>query len=191
VFKNAQTAHVPIRHITAACQTPFPEAAMQTRLKRACLSAAFAGVFAAVLPGTVLAQAADPQLGTWKLNLAKSKYSPGPAPKSATTKIEAAGAGVKVIVDQSPADGANRHWEFTANYDGKDVPITGNNPDADMIARTRVNASTVKSILKKGGKVTTTQTSAVSSDGKTRTVTTTGTDAAGQTVNNIAVYDRQ
>jgi hypothetical protein len=49
----------------------------------------------------------------------------------------------------------------------------------------------VKSILKKGGKVTTTQTSAVSSDGKTRTVTTTGTDAAGQTVNNVAVYDRQ
>jgi hypothetical protein len=164
---------------------------MQARLKRVCLSAAFACAFATMLAAAVLAQAPDPQVGTWKLDLAKSKYSPGPAPKSATTKIEAAGAGTKVVVDQAPADGVLRHWEFTANYDGKDVPITGNNPDADMIARTRVNASTVQSILKKGGKVTTTQASAVSSDGKTRTVTTTGTNGSGQTVNNIAVYDKQ
>lgn len=118
----------------------------------------------------------------------KSKHSPGPAPKSATTKIEAAGAGTKVIVDQAPADGSTRHWEFTANYDGKDVPVIGNNPDADMMARTRVNTNTVKTISKKNGKVTTTQTSTVSSDGKTRTVTTTGTNAAGQSVNNVAVY---
>ena len=119
------------------------------------------------------------------------EVQPDPAPKSATTKIEAAGAGTKVIVDQAPADGPVRHWEFTSNYDGKDMPVTGNNPDADTIARTRVDANTVKSILKKSGKVATTQTSGVSSDGKTRTVTTTGTSAAGQTVNNVAVYDRQ
>ena len=91
---------------------------MQTRLKRACVSVAFAGLFGAVLAGTVLAQTPDPQVGTWKINLAKSKYSPGPAPTSATTKIEAAGAGTKVSVDQAPADGAVRHWEFTSNYDG-------------------------------------------------------------------------
>ena len=83
------------------------------------------------------------------------------------------------------------HWEYTANYDGKDSRVTGNNPDADMIARTRVNATTVKSVNKKGGKLTTTNTSVVSSDGKTRTVTTTGMSAAGQTVNNVAVYDKQ
>ena len=163
---------------------------MQTGLKRVCLSV-FAGMFATVLAGTALAQTPDPQVGTWKLNLAKSKYNPGPAPKSATTKIEAAGAGTKIVVDQSPADGPIRHWELTANYDGKDAPVTGDNPDADMIARTRVDASTVKSISKKGGKTTITQTSAVSSDGKTRTVTTTGTNGAGQTVNNVAVYDKQ
>ena len=143
---------------------------MQTGMTRVCLSAAFAGVLAAVLACTVLAQA-DPQVGTWKLNLAKSKFSPGPAPKSATTKIEAAGMGTKVVVDQAQADGTMRHWEFTANYDGKDVPMTGNNPDADMTARTRVNANTIKTISKKGGKVTTTQTSAVSTDGKMRTQT--------------------
>jgi hypothetical protein len=164
---------------------------MQTRMTRACLSAAFAGALAALFAGTVVAQAADPQVGTWKLNLAKSKYSPGPPPKSATTKIEAAGAGTKVVVDQVQSDGTARHWEFTANYDGKDSPVIGNNPDADMVARTRVNANTVKTVSKKNGKVTTSQTSEVSSDGKTRTVTTTGANAAGQAVSNVAVYDKQ
>ncbi len=72
------------------------------------------------------------------------------------------------------ADGTKRRYEFTANYDGKDNPVVGNNPDADMVARTRVNANTIQTISKKGGKVTTTQTSAVSSDGKTRTATTKG-----------------
>ena len=102
----------------------------------------------------------DPQVGVWKINLAKSKYSPGPPPKSATTRIEAAGAGTKVVVDQVAGDGTVRHWEFTANYDGKDSPVTGNNPDADVVARSRINATTVQTISKKGGKVTTTQTSA-------------------------------
>ena len=133
----------------------------------------------------------DPQVGVWKINLAKSKYSPGPPPKSATTRIEAAGAGTKVVVDQVAGDGTVRHWEFTANYDGKDSPVTGNNPDADVVARSRINATTVQTISKKGGKVTTTQTSAVSSDGKTRTVTSKGVNGSGQQVNNVAVYDRQ
>jgi len=143
-----------------------------------------------LLIGAAFAQG-DPQVGVWKLNVAKSKYSPGPAPKSATTRIEAAGAGTKVIVDQAMPDGTMRHWEFTANYDGKDSPVTGNNPDADMVARTRINANTVQTISKKGGKVTTTQSSVVSSDGKTRTVTTKGANGSGQQVNNVAVYDKQ
>jgi hypothetical protein len=163
---------------------------MEIRLRRACRRAAMAGVVA-VMAGTVLAQSPDAHIGTWKINLAKSTYSPGPAVKNATTTIDAVGAGTKVIVDQSLADGAVRHWEFTANYDGKDVPVTGNNPDADTIARTRPNANTVNSVSKKGGKPTTLQTSVVSSDGKMRTVTTTGTNGAGMPVNNVAVYDRQ
>jgi hypothetical protein len=164
---------------------------MQTRMTRAYLAAAVASVVTALLGGAVLAQGTDSQVGSWKLNVAKSKYSPGPAPKSATTKIEAAGAGTKVIVDQTLSDGTTRHYEFTANYDGKDSPVVGNNPDADMVARTRINKNTIQTISKKGGKVTTTQTSTVSADGKTRTVTTKGKNAAGQTVNNVAVYDRQ
>jgi hypothetical protein len=142
-----------------------------------------------VLVGAAFAQS-DPQVGVWKLNVAKSTYSPGPAPKSANTTIEAVGTGAKVVVDQVLADGTKRHWEFTANYDGKDSPITGN-PDADTVARTRINPTTVQTISKKGGKVMTTQTSAVSSDGKTRTVTTKGTNASGQPINNVAVYEKQ
>jgi len=145
---------------------------------------------AAVIVVPVLAQA-DPQVGVWKLNVAKSKYSPGPVPTSATTTIEAAGKGTKVSVDQTMPDGSKRQWSVTADYDGKDTPVVGNNPDADTIARTRVNASTVRTVSKKGGKVTTTQTSAVSADGKTRTVTTKGVNAKGQAVNNVAIYDRQ
>jgi hypothetical protein len=146
--------------------------------------------FAALLIGSALAQS-DSQVGLWRLNVAKSKYSPGPAPKSATTRIEAVGAGTKLTVDQVMADGTKRHWEFTANYDGKDSPVTGNNPDVDMVARTRIDANTVQTVSKKGGRVTTTQTSAVSSDGKTRTVTTKGVNASGQQVNNVAVYEKQ
>ena len=140
--------------------------------------------------GPVLAQA-DSQVGVWKLNLAKSKYSPGPKPTSATTTIEAAGAGTKVSVDQTFPDGTKRQYSFTSNYDGKDVPVVGNNPDSDTVARTRVNATTVRTVAKKGGKMTTTQTSTVSSDGKTRTVTTKGVNAKGQAVSNVAVFERQ
>ena len=163
---------------------------MRTRMRQACFCAAVAGGLVVALAGTALGQSNN-EVGNWRLNIAKSKYSPGPGPKSATTKIEAAGAGVKITVDQVPATGAMVHWEYTANYDGKDNRVTGNNADADMIARTRVNPTTVRSVNKKGGKVTTTNTSVVSSDGKTRTVTTTGTNAAGQTVNNVAFYEKQ
>ena len=162
---------------------------MLARTRRSYLFAAVAATLGIVLAGTALAQSNN-EVGVWKLNTAKSKYSPGPAPTSAMTKIEAAGAGVKTTVDQALSTGAI-HWEYTANYDGKDSRVTGNNPDADMVARTRVNATTVKTVNKKGGKVTTSNTSVVSSDGKTRTVTTTGMNAAGQTVNNVGVYDKQ
>jgi len=158
---------------------------------RAALAAAVVCVGLAVVAVVPVLTQADPQVGVWKLNVAKSKYSPGPVPTSATTTIEAVGKGTKVSVDQTMPDGSKRQWSVTADYDGKDTPVVGNNPDADTIARTRVNASTVRTVSKKGGKVTTTQTSAVSADGKTRTVTTKGVNAKGQTVNNVAIYERQ
>ena len=162
---------------------------MKLTIKAIVVSVACLGL-SSLLISPALAQN-DSQVGIWKLNVAKSKYSPGPAPKSATTTIEAAGAGTKVSVDQMRADGTATQWGFSADYDGKDNPMTGSNPDADMIARTRIDANTIQSISKKDGKVTTTQMSKVSADGKTRTVTTKGMNGAGKKVNNVAIYDRQ
>lgn len=147
-----------------------------------------AAVLVVGLGGTALAQSSDPLVGSWKLNVAKST---GTSFKSGTTKIEAAGAGVKVTVDLEGADGTVSHWAFTANYDGKDNPVTGNSPYGDATAFTRIDAKTTRIIVKQGGKVTVTQTIVVSDDGQTRTVTTTGTDAKGQTVDTIAFYDKQ
>jgi hypothetical protein len=146
-----------------------------------------AAVLVVVLGCTALAQSSNPLIGSWKLNVAKSKGTPF---KSGSTKIEAAGTRVKFTVDFEGADGTMYHWTFTANYDGKDNPVTGNSPYGDVTALTRVDARTTRSVSKREGKVTTTQTIVVSEDGKTRTVATKGTDAKGQPVDTIAFYDR-
>jgi hypothetical protein len=150
-------------------------------------------VLAGVLAVAVLAtaQPKDPFVGTWVLNLAKSKYSPGPPPKSTTTTVEAAGKGYKLSVKVEPASGPAQEWSYTTNLDGKDSPITGNNPNADTVAVKRIDAHTLESVNKKGGKVMSTQKNVVSADGKTRTVTTTGTTAQGEKVNNVAVYEKK
>jgi len=137
------------------------------------------------------AQPKDPFVGSWRLNIAKSKYSPGPAPKSQTSTYETAGQGYKVSVKIEPASGSAQEWSYTSNLDGKDTPITGNNPNADTTAVKRIDAQTLESVMKKGGKVTMTQRNVVSADGKTRTVTTTGTDGQGQKVNNVVVFEKQ
>ena len=136
------------------------------------------------------AQAADPLVGTWKLNVAKSTYSPGPAPKSITAKIEAAGAGEKLTADGVRGDDTPIRVEYTAQYDGKDNPITGS-PTADTVSLKRLDANTTERTEKKGGKVTQTVTRKVSSDGKTMTVTYKGTDAKGQPINNVGVFEKQ
>jgi hypothetical protein len=164
---------------------------MQARMRQTYLFAVVAAASVVVLCGAALAQSNNPHVGMWKANIAKSKVVSGTPIKSTTTKIEAAGAGVKYIVDGAYADSSARHWQFTANYDGKDNRVTGNSPYGDVVALTRVNATTVRIVNKSNGKVTATQTSVVSSDGRMRTVTTTGTDALGQSVNTVIVYDKQ
>jgi hypothetical protein len=132
----------------------------------------------------------DSLLGTWVLNVAKSKYTPGPPPKEQTTIIEAAGQGLKFTTKGTDSDGKPTMTAFTANYDGKDYPVTGN-PAWDMVSLKRVNANTVEYTRKRGGKVVQTATSVVSKDGKTRTITATGVDAQGQKINNVSVYDKK
>ena len=132
----------------------------------------------------------DPLVGTWVLNVAKSKYTPGPPPKEQTTIFEAAGQGLKVTTKGIDSDGKPTMTAYTANYDGKDYPVTGN-PAWDMVSLKRVNANTVQFTRKRAGKVVQTATSVISKDGKTRTVTSTGVNAQGQKIHNIAVYDKQ
>lgn len=133
----------------------------------------------------------DPFMGTWKLNHAKSKYNPGPPPKNQTYKFEPSGTnGVKFTAEGVAAGGNRIHREYTASYDGKDYPVTGN-PDADSVSLKRVDAYTVEGTQKLNGKLVRTFRRAVSKDGKTLTVTEKGTNAQGQAYDNVVVYDRQ
>ena len=132
----------------------------------------------------------DPIIGTWKLNLAKSKYNPGPPPKSQTLTYEAAGQGVKVTNKIMGAEGKPIDIQFTANYDGKDYPVTGN-PDWDTIAFKRIDAYKVEVTRKKAGKVVSTNTRVVSNDGKTMTITEKGVNAKGEKFSSIVVYEKQ
>ena len=145
-------------------------------------------VLAAVL--SAHAQSKDPFVGTWTLNPAKSKYTPGPVPKSITSTYESAGKGYKVTV-KNETGGGTVQYTYTTYLDGKDSKVTGNNPNADTIGMRRIDARTLEAISKKNGKVTITQRSVLSTDGKTRTITTTGTDALGQKVHNVAVFERK
>ena len=138
----------------------------------------------------VSAQASDPRIGTWKLNAAKSKYSPGPAPHALTVNVEPSGQGEKVATEFVNADGTRTTTEYTANFDGKDYPLTGSQI-ADTVSLKRSNARTTVRTDKKGGTVAQTLRRVVSKDGKTMTVTTKGTNAQGQAVNNVAVFEKQ
>ena len=147
------------------------------------------GVVLVAAVGAVSAQGANPRIGTWHLNVAKSRYSPGPAPKSQVLTIEAAGAGEKVTSESVPATGAKTVAVYTANYDGKPYPITGSEI-ADTVTLKRVDADTSERPDSKGGKAVQTFIRVVSKDGKTMTVTIKGTNAQGQAVNNVVVFEK-
>jgi hypothetical protein len=150
-------------------------------------------VLAVVSSGLLLAQS-NPLVGTWKINLAKSKYSPaGTAPKSDTLTIQAQGDGVKISADGVNADGSRIATSYVTNMDGKYSAISGPGfPNgADTIAVKRVDANTSTGTGKKAGKVVYTRTMAVSKDGKVLTITAKGTDEKGQPTSSTTVWDKQ
>jgi hypothetical protein len=151
-------------------------------------TAALIGIVCLALAGAVLAQGKPVELGTWRLNVAKSKFVPGPAPKSSTVIYSAAGQGLKTAVEAVSATG-KLNWEYTTNFDGKPSSVTGN-PDADMAVVKRIDANTVEIAQTLKGKPTLMVRRTLSADGKTMTVTQTGTDAKGQKVNNVLVFER-
>ncbi len=139
--------------------------------------------------GAAVCFADEPQMGTWKLNEAKSKIAAG-SPKLTTVVYEAAGDSVKVTVDGTDGDGKPTHNEWTGKFDGKDYPVTGD-ANTDTRSYTKVNDQTLSFTNKKGDKVTISGRAVVSADGKTRTVTLTGTDSKGKKYTSTAVYDKQ
>jgi hypothetical protein len=147
-------------------------------------------VLAGLASAGVPAQTSDPFVGTWKLNVAKSKTTL----TSGTTVVESAGDGIRTTADMVRGDGTADHFTWMAKYDGTDNPVIGASPygsGAHSIALTRIDAHTAKIVTKLDGKVTITQTLVVSIDGKTRTIHTTGTDDKGQPVDTMAIYDKQ
>ena len=154
-------------------------------------SSRFALAAFSLIAAVAVVMAADSNLGTWKMNPARSKFNPGPAPKSQTLKIVAWGTdGVTFTSDLIDSDGKPSRWEFQAKYDEKFVPFKGN-PDADMISYKRIDANTIESKTTLKGKPGPTTKAVVSADGKTRTLTQTGKNAKGQDINNVVVFDKQ
>ena len=141
------------------------------------------------LAGSAICLAADVQIGTWKLNEAKSKIPAGAA-KNLTVVYEVIVDKVKVTVDGVDADGRPTHTEWAGKYDGIFYPVVGD-PTSDLRAYKRVNAHTLALSVKKDDKVTVTGTIVVAKDGKSRTVSTSGVNAKGEKISTTAVYDKQ
>ena len=130
----------------------------------------------------------NPQMGTWKLNEAKSKFA-GKA-RNQTVVYEQTGDQIKVTVDGVDENGGAVHSEWTGKFDGKDYPVTGD-ASSDVRSYRMINKNTLSLSGKKNGKVTLNGRIVFSRDGKSRTVTTTATNAQGKKVTNVAVYDKQ
>ena len=133
---------------------------------------------------------ASPVMGTWKLNAAKSKFAPGTAKNTMVVYKEAMLGKVTVTVDGTDGKGKPAHNEWTGRFDGKDYAVTGD-PASDMRSYKKVDDRTMELTIKKAGKVVGTGRVVVAADGKSRTVTTNGTNSKGKKFKNVAVYDKQ
>lgn len=147
-------------------------------------------LLASLLAVAAVASAADPVAGTWKLNAAKSKFSPGPAPTSDTRTYVVSADGITMTWKSVGANGQEMTVKSTFKTDGKDYPITGT-PNFDTLNLTQVDSHTVRSQQKKAGKVVGETKRSVSKDGKELTLASKGTSADGVAFDNVMVYDRQ
>jgi hypothetical protein len=139
--------------------------------------------------GAACFAADDPQMGTWKLNEAKSKTTPG-TEKLTTVVYEAVGNQVKCTIDGTDAEGKPIHNEWTGKFDGKDYAVTGD-PTSDMRAYKKISDRILAFTVKKDGKTTITGRIVVAADGKSRMVTAHGADEDGKKSTEKAAYDKQ
>ena len=149
-------------------------------------------VLSAVAAGPLFAQT-NPFLGTWKLNVAKSKFEPGPAPKSLTRTIVADGGGAKYTFEGVTADGQPISYSFSTKYDNKDTPVSGSGlpGGADSITFKPIAGNKVTTTLKKGGKEIGSAEIEVSKDGKVTSVKSKGKLPDGKEFHSESVYDKQ
>jgi hypothetical protein len=150
---------------------------------------AIATALALAFVGAALCLAADGFIGTWKLNELKSKLAPGAA-KNSVVVYATMGDNIMVTIDGTDAAGKPTHTEWMGKYDGKDYAVTGDST-SDARSVTKIDDHTLAFTVKKGSKVLITGRIVLSADGKSRTVTTEGTDSSGKMVTSIAVYDKQ
>jgi hypothetical protein len=160
-------------------------------MNKTLIRAALAAGLGAVLVSNATALAADNWLGTWKLNVAKSKFVPGPPPQAMTIKFEpAADGGIRFTGDGVNGEGQPTHLEYAAKFDGTDVRWTGN-PNADSASPRRLDANRYENVWKKDGKAVVTVSATVSADGKTLTIIQRGKDAKGQVMDMTEVFEKQ
>ena len=160
-------------------------------MKRNFISASLMTLFL-LAAGPLLAQK-NTDIGVWKLNVAKSKYVPGPGPRSQTRTVMPQGSGWKVTIEGVSGSGKPINYSYTTNYDGQDSPLSGVGfpSGADTIAMKRVNADTTTQTDKKDGKVITQGTRVVSKDGKVETIHAKGKGPDGKPISNLVIYERQ
>ena len=144
--------------------------------------------FLSLFVGLTMCFAANPNLGTWKLNEAKSKIPAGVS-KNVTVKYEAAGDSIKATVDGVDGQGKPTHNEWTGKFDGKDYPVTGD-PTSDTRSIKQIDDHHLELTVKKGGKVTITGKVVVAADGKSRTLTSSGLDSMGMKIETMSFYDK-
>ena len=149
-----------------------------------------AGLALVIVTGAALAQAGDPVVGTWELNVALSSFSPGPAPKSQTRIYVASGSDLKLTLKGIDGNGKPTSIQASYSLDGREHPII-DDPDADSQSIRRVDALTTEGTLKKSGTVVQNVRREITKDGKTMTISFKGVNARGQTINNVLVFEKR
>ena len=135
------------------------------------------------------AEAADPIIGVWKLNLARSKYVPGPSPKSETRTYRQTPEGIFCTIDRVDANGKHiTPIEFSEKYDGKDRPLKGS-AIGDALALVRINDYLAEATMKHAGMVVATTRRIVTDNGKTLMLIYKEVSPE-HPVDNVIVYDR-
>jgi hypothetical protein len=158
---------------------------------RPLFASAIAGFVATVgVIAIAFATDSDPVVGTWQLNVAKSTFTAGPAPKSQTRTYTQSGPSITLVMKTMTADGKEATQHTTYQLDGKDYPVTGA-PDYDSLAAKQVNPRTASFTLKKAGAPVGTTTRTLSKDGQHMTSKVSVTSVKGEKFESVMVFDRQ